>query len=236
MSQLFKYIDNNQEINTVIIPGYLQKFETYASIVDILNKHSNIIFFDIFQNGFDSTLSLFDYTKMLYEYISKIQNIVLIGHSFGGRVIFNYMKLYKNNSKVILIDVAGIKYRSLNTRIKVFIYKIIKKIIRNQDSFLKNFGSNEYKVLDNDQKQRFNEIINIDFKCSLKYISNEILIIWGKDDKTTPLLLGRKIQKNIPNSELIIVPKAGHFPFIDNYIYFGIVLDKYYCQLKEGLL
>ena len=77
-------------INTIIIPGYLKRVEDYNSIIQLLNKYSNVIFFNIFENGFNPNFSLEDYSSILYDKISNLDNIILFGHSFGGRIIFKY--------------------------------------------------------------------------------------------------------------------------------------------------
>jgi pimeloyl-ACP methyl ester carboxylesterase len=37
-----------------------------------------------------------------------------------------------------------------------------------------------------------------------------VLILWGKEDRITPLELGRKIQKLVPQSELLVFDGCGH--------------------------
>lgn len=45
-----------------------------------------------------------------------------------------------------------------------------------------------------------------------KTIRVPVLIIWGKEDKVVPLKVGRKFKRDIPDSELVIIPKCGHIP------------------------
>jgi len=39
-----------------------------------------------------------------------------------------------------------------------------------------------------------------------------VLIIWGKEDDVVPLEAGEKFKRDIPNSQLIVLPRCGHIP------------------------
>jgi pimeloyl-ACP methyl ester carboxylesterase len=39
-----------------------------------------------------------------------------------------------------------------------------------------------------------------------------VLIIWGEEDEVVPVDVGRKFKRDIPNSELVILPQCGHIP------------------------
>ena len=37
-------------------------------------------------------------------------------------------------------------------------------------------------------------------------------LLWGEEDRITPLALGEKLAEAIPNSELTVFPTCGHIP------------------------
>ena len=39
-----------------------------------------------------------------------------------------------------------------------------------------------------------------------------VLIIWGKEDDVVPLEAGEKFKRDIPNSQLVVLPRCGHIP------------------------
>jgi pimeloyl-ACP methyl ester carboxylesterase len=39
-----------------------------------------------------------------------------------------------------------------------------------------------------------------------------VLIIWGKEDDVVPLEVGEKLKRDIPNSQLVVLPRCGHIP------------------------
>jgi pimeloyl-ACP methyl ester carboxylesterase len=48
--------------------------------------------------------------------------------------------------------------------------------------------------------------------AQFKTVRVPTLIIWGKEDKVVPLENARKFQRDIPNSELVVLPRCGHIP------------------------
>jgi pimeloyl-ACP methyl ester carboxylesterase len=45
-----------------------------------------------------------------------------------------------------------------------------------------------------------------------KTIKVPVLVIWGEDDEVVPLSVGKNFKRDIPDSELVILPKCGHIP------------------------
>jgi pimeloyl-ACP methyl ester carboxylesterase len=39
-----------------------------------------------------------------------------------------------------------------------------------------------------------------------------VLIIWGKEDEVVPLEVGEKFKRDIPDSQLVVLPRCGHIP------------------------
>ena len=45
-----------------------------------------------------------------------------------------------------------------------------------------------------------------------KTITVPVLVIWGKEDEVVPLEVGERFKRDIPNSELVVIPHCGHIP------------------------
>jgi pimeloyl-ACP methyl ester carboxylesterase len=52
--------------------------------------------------------------------------------------------------------------------------------------------------------------------ANYKAFQAPVLVIWGEEDKTTPLEQGRFIAKAFPNAQLEILPEVDHIPQIEN--------------------
>jgi pimeloyl-ACP methyl ester carboxylesterase len=49
----------------------------------------------------------------------------------------------------------------------------------------------------------------------LKTLGKPVLIIWGEDDEQFPLKLAQRLHRDIPDSQLVTVPDAGHLILFD---------------------
>jgi pimeloyl-ACP methyl ester carboxylesterase len=41
------------------------------------------------------------------------------------------------------------------------------------------------------------------------------LIIWGEQDQQNPLKYGERLHREIPDSQLVVIPNAGHIVLFD---------------------
>jgi pimeloyl-ACP methyl ester carboxylesterase len=53
--------------------------------------------------------------------------------------------------------------------------------------------------------------------------------VFGEDDKETPLYMAKKLAKEIRDSKLLIIQRAGHFCFVDR-------PHKFNTEVREFLL
>lgn len=238
-----KYGNNKKSI--VILPGWGDTRNTFNYMINFLKNYFTVYILDY--PGFGKSifpkndLNMYDYTNLIYEWIKSlnVKDPIIIGHSFGGRIITLLIGYYNYKfNNIIYLNSAGIKPRK---KIKTYIYKILKKIkyilpskikIKYQNFLFKHFASTDYKNLNKNMQKTFKNIINLDLKPYLKNIKSKTLIIWGNNDTSTPLKDGILMNKLIKNSELIILDKAGHFSYLDYPVLINRILFE---QLKDEI-
>ena len=81
-------------------------------------------------------------------------------------------------------------------------------------------------------RETFKNIVNTDLKNYLKHIKSNVLLIWGNKDESTPIKDATIMNKEIKNSELIVIEKAGHFSYLDKPDLINSII---YEQLKEEI-
>lgn len=176
-----------------------------------------------------------DYGLIVKEWIQqqKMGKIILIGHSFGGRISIKLASKHPELiEKLILVDSGGIKNESSEKRIIGFLAKLTRplsslKIAKKlRPSIYKLIGAEDYLATPELQKT-FLLIINEDLQSDMQKITVPTLIIWGKDDIATPLRDGKLMNELISNSKLSVIPQAGHYCFLDNEEYFNSELTKF---------
>lgn len=226
--------------NILIFPGWGDNRSSFSLMINVLKPYFTIYIFDYpgfghsnFSNG---DLNMMDYGYMFQSFIKKnhLDNPILIGHSFGGRIIITLCGILKMNaSKIILINAAGIKHKKkLWISIKEKLYKTLKKIKLPKKIYpkyitflIKIFGSKDYKNIDPNIRKTFINIINYDLTDYLSSIKAPTLIIWGEKDQETPISDGHLMENRIKDSGLVVIKEAHHFAYLDNYRVNNIIYE-----------
>lgn len=150
------------------------------------------------------------------------QKIILVGHSFGGRI--SVLLASKNPELVhalVLTDSAGLNLEPPFMRKglifisklakwlekKIFLSKIIPKLRKIMRSVI---GTNGYKNADDAMKEVFKNVVNLDLSDKLQLIECPTLVIWGENDDVTPIKMAKAFEAGIKNSKLEIIKGAGH--------------------------
>jgi len=172
--------------------------------------------------------SIYDYADCVDAFIQylSLKNVIVVGHSFGGRV---GIILASNNKldALILIDSAGVKpIRTLKYYLKVAIYKARKRLKLST----KRSGSEDYRSLSINMRATFVRVVNEHLDKLLSKITVPTLVLWGKQDKDTPVYMAKKINKCIKNSVLYIM-NGGHYSYLDCYNETCMYMENFLCSL-----
>lgn len=236
------YIDEGNGQNILILHGWGANIKSVLPIVNILKNNCRVVALDL--PGFGQSESpikafdSYDYANFVSRFIDKLKldNIVLIGHSNGGKICCILSSIYKTYiRKLILIDSTGTRVkRHINYYFKIYWYKIIKKvsimfskISKNDDminNLYKKYGSEDYKNAQGVMRETMVKILNNNIEILLKDISCPTLLIWGDNDTATPLYMAEKMKKLIVDSGLVILKNAGHFSYVDDFGTFKAVI------------
>lgn len=167
----------------------------------------------------DSVWNINDYVNWLNQKIGN-KKVILIGHSNGGRILIAFAAKHPEKIKhMILLDSAGIYHNELPIKLKRFIFKSLAKVgkkFTKSDSLRKILykltREEDYEKASNFVRETMVNLINFDVTKLLSKVKTPTLIIWGDNDKTTPLSDGKLMHKLIKGSKLHIVKSARHSP------------------------
>ncbi|MGM9971455.1 MAG: alpha/beta fold hydrolase [Anaeroplasmataceae bacterium] len=213
------YEINGTGENIVFLHGWGSNKEIWNNVIRGLDGFK-IIKLDLPGFGdtkIDKPYNINEVTNILYKFLIalKIQSPIIIAHSYGGRIAINYASMY-DVKKLILVDSAGIKH---NHKKRVGIYKFFKKL-----HIKLPLGSKDYKLASPIHKIMLVDAVNTDLSDILYKIKCPTLLIWGSNDKDIPYDDMLIMKDNIKDSGIVVIKDAGHFPFIDEYLYFMRVI------------
>ena len=122
-----------------------------------------------------------------------------------------------------MVSSPGIKQKfNLLKWFKIRIYKLAKLL-----KIKLNIGSSDYKKANGYLRNVLVKAVNRDLTMDMNKIICPTLLIYGEKDKVVKIYIGKEINKKIKNSGLVIIPKCGHFPYIEKFRYFLIVLKSF---------
>lgn len=162
-----------------------------------------------------------------------IKKAVLVGHSFGCRVAAYLAANHPDRvAGLVITDGAGLKpRRGLKYYYKILIYKLKKKL--GLDT--KGAGSEDYRSLNENMKRTFVNVVNryTDEECAR--INCPALVVWGKEDKDTPLYMAKRFERLIKDSALIMLD-GGHFCYLENLSVYVAILGKFIAGVCDGVV
>lgn len=175
-------------------------------------------------------LRLHNYAEFLLSYIRKqnIQSPILIGHSFGGRVIIKFVSTYDIPVKAIIL--TGTPGFSPVKKVKLIASLVLAKIggfvfslpgishyaegIRGRFYYV--VGARDFYRAEGPMRETFKNIIREELKEKMKHMHQPTLLIWGKEDVIVPVGVAQRMQRTIPGAKLKILPHGTHSVIIDN--------------------
>jgi pimeloyl-ACP methyl ester carboxylesterase len=176
-----------------------------------------------------------DYTELIKSFIDKLglKNVILVGHSFGGRIGIKLAAIYPNLiSKLILVDSAGFVFNPdrkmmLNILAKaarpLFKPKFMQKLRR---KIYEQIGAEDY-IATPALTETFLNVVNEDLTPFMEKIQTPTLLVWGEKDLETPFEFAEMMHSKIKNSKLIVLEEAGHYSFLDKQDYFVRALEQF---------
>jgi pimeloyl-ACP methyl ester carboxylesterase len=176
-----------------------------------------------------------DYSNLVAEFIKilDLKNVVIIGHSFGGRV---GIKLASTRTdavkKLVLVDAAGFAMDANKKLAMSLAAKVVKPFFKPKfmqslrKKIYKKIGAEDYVATPELQKT-FVNVVSEDLAENMKRILQPTLIVFGENDSDAPPQAGEKMHSIIPNSKFIILTNAGHFSFLDKPADFVVNLTEF---------
>lgn len=172
--------------------------------------------------------SVFDYAEFVLAYLDhhQLEKVFLFGHSFGGRLGLILGSDHRSRiKKMMLANAAGIRpevpasqqlrlktYKSIRDGLSAIGAKGLSDWLRKQ--YNTRYGSSDFNNTSGVMRSTFVQVINQDLLNYAERVQVPTLLFWGDQDEETPLWMGEKLEKTIPDAGLVVLEGAGHYSYI----------------------
>ncbi|MBK5293133.1 MAG: alpha/beta hydrolase [Acidobacteriia bacterium] len=221
----------------LLLHGWGASMETFEPLFQALSHAFRAVVLDLPGHGQSSLppqpWHVSNYLDLVLKFMDAtgLDQPHILAHSFGGRITIKLASAHPHRAgKLLLTAAAGIPPRqSLRTRVRKVLGATAGKLqrtartslpaseplIRNINArLLPKLASRDY-LQAGPLRETLINVVSEDLTSYLASIQSPTLLLWGDHDRETPLSSAETMASLIPNSELIVLPGAGHFPFLD---------------------
>ena len=228
----------------LLLHGWGGCIGSFAPVAEVFSANYQTVSLDFPGHGLTpeppEAWSVTEYMEMTAQFIRRMDlgACDIIAHSFGGRVAILLSATYPELvHKLVLCDSAGlIPRRGLKYKLRVARHKLGKKLARigwidrllHLTERARNAGSADYRALSDSMKKVFVRVVNQDLRPYLKGIKAPTLLIWGSEDRDTPLSFAHIMEAEIPDAGLVVFEGAGHFSYLDEFQRFCPIVSVFF--------
>ena len=209
-----------------IVHGWLYDTSGWQKFVELLTKAGYtpvLLSVPGLTAPIDRPWTLDDYVVWLKETLKdETEPVILLGHSNGGRISTLFASRYPEKVRaLILIGAAGIYHNDLRIRLKRAIFGTLASVgkLLGRVEFLRRIlyklaREHDYEKATPMMRKTMANLITVDLVPTLAAITVPTLLIWGRNDGSTPLSDGYRFKEGIANSQLVIIDGARHSPHV----------------------
>lgn len=221
----------------VFLNGLTQSTASWLGVYPLLASEFNIILVDSVCQGKSGKAEKFrnydEHAKDISELLNhlKKKKVILVGISYGGAVAQHVLVNHSEQvSGAVLISTFAHKTPHFNaigeswvTALEAggypLMFNVMLPFVLGEDYFENPIIPLEelkkLRLQNNLQKEDLLKLIQAtekreDYRQELNKINKPVLVIHGEKDLLIPVNVGTEIQKNIKNSRLEVIEKAGH--------------------------
>ena len=237
----YVYLEGGQGEPLILLHGSGANKDNFTPVARFLTPHYRVIAPDHIGFGESSHPQDADYAApaqaaRLHAFTRAlgIERFHLGGSSMGGQISLTYASLYPEDvASLWLLDSGGVWSAPKSERAKIVAAGGRNPLMaRNEDEyaqilpfvmskpprvprFLLNVLAQE-RIRNFDLEQRiYSEDVGYQMEPHIAGLPTPTLIVWGKEDRSHNVAAAGILHKLLPNSQVIIIPDAGHLPMIE---------------------
>jgi pimeloyl-ACP methyl ester carboxylesterase len=227
-------------VPVVLLHGFGSSLQTWDAWSKVLEQTHRVVRLDLAGFGLTGQAPGRDYSdqadvQRIAEFLNAlgIERCILIGHSMGGRIAWNFASQYPNRVRALILmapdgfplpgqrvgerpyDVGAIADLIKFVMPKFLVRKSLEPAFYDARSITEELLDRYYELLRaptvrESILQRMRQTVNSDPVQRLKRITAPTLLLWGERDRMIPTSNSLDYEKALPNSKRVILPKASH--------------------------
>ncbi|GAA0326252.1 alpha/beta hydrolase [Bacillus carboniphilus] len=224
----------------VLIHGFLSSSFSFRHLIPLIKQDYSVLSVDVppFGKSGKSISFTYSYENMAKTILHLLEELdidqaTVMGHSMGGQIALNiaYLNPVGVKGAVLLCSSSYLKKAKLHLKMSSYIpffhhyvklylsrsgvRKNLQNVVYNAEmindemlfGYLQPFLDDEiFKALTRMIRHREGDLP----PEKLQKITTPSLLIWGEHDRVVPLHIGKRLNKDLQNSHLVILNDAGH--------------------------
>ena len=206
----------------ILLHGWGQNIQMMKPIGDKFQKDYDIIILDLPGFGQSSEpkefFSCYDYVELIHNLLIelKVENPIIVGHSFGGKLGLIYASKYQVYKLVCLASPFCKEISKVTMKAKVL--KFMKKVpvVNKLEEFAKkHMGSEDYRNSSGVMRNILVGHVNLDIIEDVKKIKCPTLLIWGTEDEAVSIERGYELESLIKDAGIVVYEGCTHYAYLE---------------------
>ncbi len=244
--QSFRFVDVGQGPVLFILHGLFGALSNFKEVINHFSPRFRVVIpilplFDLEVK--ESTLDgLYKHVQEFVEYFG-LKDLNLLGNSLGGHLALIYtLGNLENVKSITLTGSSGLYENSIGDSYpKKGDYEFVKAkteyTFYNPSTATPELIEEVFEIVNNREKAIrvlyiARSAIRHNVKEDLHNIHQPAKLIWGADDKITPVFTGEEFERLMPNGELSVIKECGHAPMMEHPQEFNVLLDDFLTRVN----
>jgi len=237
----FRYVDVGTGPILFLLHGLFGALSNFKEVIDHFKTRYRVIIplLPLFELEVkDSTIEgLLTHVNEFIEH-KQLTKLNLLGNSLGGHIALLYALEHNENIQTLALTGSSGLYESAigDSYPKKGDYEFVKAkteyTFYDPKTATKELIDEVFEIVNNREKAIrilyiARSAIRHNLKDELTNIKQPVNLIWGREDRITPLFAGEEFKRLLPNAELHLIDECGHAAMMEKPDAFNDYLDAF---------